>query len=736
MFGLLVSAAAAPPPAALPDCQTPTCIEAAKTITDYVDFNVNPCDNFFQYSCVGTLDNIADENFNALRDVYEGDYYDLINNIPWDMSAFNTADLDQAQMDRQNFEKVQSYYKQCMDTNAIDAQGPTPVYPQLAKLQAAIPNQLDLESLTDARVEMLRQAVVNFFDNGIYPDDKQPDVYAISVSQPKLTLPKGFYKDPEPLQIYHQAIVDLLQVTLGNDNTDTLQELRSQKAAENKLKLLSPEERNAMADGVIEVEKFLASISLEEADLMDPVALYNPVPVGELQTKYPFINWERFLRAMVEEGTPLPEYIIVNTPTFFDSLTYWLAPFGVSDTKYPSLQAFKDFMFFKTLIRWNYALDTASRNAWKPVGIKMLKGTTEFYPRHMLCINYADDALGMIQGRYFVMKKFGGKQERAKLSATIDIIRETLLNLLAGSSWLDKPTLQVAIDKANKIEARVAYNILSPDERLPEALQKYYNTLIVSENSYMETELSYVDWRINLGRQKIGHPVDKDHWSSTPLTVNAYYDQVLNQITILAGIAQAPVYYSDAPDYLKYGALGFLVGHELTHAFDSAGRQYNADGKLENWWSPETAKHFNEMAQCITDQYGNFTFKGPDGKDTHLDGKLSLTENIADNGGFAITYQAFQQVWNNGPLANEHPSKQEKLPGIDLTPEQLFFVNYGVLWCGVLQPEYAAVLVTTDPHSIEEFRITGVVQNSPDFAKAFQCPVGSPMNPKKKCTVW
>ncbi|KAG2225891.1 hypothetical protein INT45_006587, partial [Circinella minor] len=707
---------------------------------------------------IGTLETINHENRDILRKVYEGTYNDLINTIEWDMSEFHTTDQDsQAEIDQQNFDKAQSYYKQCMNTDAIDAQGPTPVYPLITKiLDAFIPlssseKTLNIETFTTALMETVNQSVSSLFSAYVEPDDKHPDSYAIKLSQAHLTLPKNYYSDPGAMKLYRQSMIHLLNTALGNENNnDNNSALRLQKAKEAKLKLLSRDEVNAIVDRVINLEIFVASISLDPDQMQDPRELYNPMTIHDLQVKYPIVNWEKLIGCFIEEGTPQPEYVIVNVPAFFGNLTSWLAPSISSSEKgsqqsssdkdshqtIADVQAIKDFFMVKTLIKWTYALDTATRQAWQPVTTTILSGTTEYPPRYDSCVSYTEGTMGMIQGRYYAMRKFGGKNERDKLEASINIVHDTLLNILAGCEWLDKPTLEAAIDKANKIKTKVAYNIASPDEREPEQLQKYYSSITISDESFLATELSATKWGLERARAKIGKPVDKDEWDMSPDTVNAYYNLINNEIVILAGIAQAPIYQSDAPDYLKYGSLGYLVGHELTHAFDRYGRFYDGDGILTEWWTPETTKHYDELSQCFITQYNNYTFSGPDGKVVHLNGKLSLGENIADNGGVIAGYHAFQQVWNGGELVNGQKPKHEKLPGIDLSPEALFFVNYGITWCSARRPESAVSLATSDTHALEQYRIIGPLQNFPEFSKVFQCPVGSPMNPQKKCAVW
>ncbi|KAI9497273.1 hypothetical protein BDB00DRAFT_951933 [Zychaea mexicana] len=776
MFDLFVGAD--PVPAAAPECQTQPCIEAAKSIKEFADFNADPCDDFYQYACgnwlksnptipddktrTGTLTTIDDENKDTMRAIYEGTYDDLIQSITWQDVPKDFHVSEQKQIDEQNFQKVQDYYNVCMDVAAIDAQGPTPAYPLIAKVMAAFENgnAVDVEALTAAIIELdSNQAASSLFDTYIDADDKQPDIYAIKLSQPSLTLPKAYYAQPDGLEIYRQSMVDLLDKALGGGAVGTssgsssvggIAALKSQKAQEANLKLLSKAEISATVDRFIQFEKQLASISLDPDRLQDPRQLYNPMPLADLQAKYPLIDWKNYFESLTAPGSSAPDYAIVQTPSYFANLTSLLQKSSSATTASTDGanqqqqqqnanmdQAIKDYFMVKTLLKWLYALDSDSRDAWQPVYTKLLGGTTAIPPRYRTCVSYTDGSLGMLQGRYFVMRKFGGDQERDRLENIIATVHETLLNLLAGSEWLDKQTLEAAIQKANAIKYKVAYSTLSPDERVPQALQDYYSTATVSKDSFMATELSITAWQVNMMRSKIDKPLDKNEWHMTADTVNAYYNPSVNEIAVLAGIAQSPVYSPDVPDYLLYGSLGFLIGHELTHAFDRSGRLYDPDGKLNDWWSAATAQHFEERSQCFIEQYNGFSFQGPNNKTVHLNGKLSLGENMADNGGVVAAYTAFEQLWTGGPLASGQPQpKHERLPGINLSPEALFFVSFARDWCSMRRPESSFVLATTDPHALERFRVIGPLQNNPKFSEAFQCPSGSYMNPQKKCTLW
>ncbi|KAI8144183.1 hypothetical protein BJV82DRAFT_513660 [Fennellomyces sp. T-0311] len=738
MFGLLVSAS--PVAETVPECQTKACANAAETIKDYVDFNADPCEDFFEYSCgswleahpslpenkdrIGTLATINDENRDVLREIMEKTYDDFFKSISWGGNDFHLQ--DQMEIDKENFKKVQTYYDTCMDLSKLDALGPAPVYPLIAK---GLPGKLDAASITAAILELENQGLEPFIQFIIEADDKNPDVYAIKLSQPDLTLPKELYEKPDMLQALRTAFAALLDAVLGDHGSSSVP--LAQKAQEAGLKLLSKDEIGAAVERVINLEKHLASLLVNQDQLHDPMNLYHPTALTDLKTKYPFVDWQKIFEFFAPSS--VPNYAIVQTPAFFADLSAWLLPIysGTADNA-ETLQAFKDYATVHTIIKWVHALDTNTQQTWRSTSAPFTGRSEKLNPRHETCISVIDEDIGELLGRYYVMRKFGGEKERAQVDKVVTRVQEMLLNILGSSDIFDPKTRQAAIEKVNKIKHKVAYSTVSPDDRSPASLKQYYQAMTLTPDSLIANELSAQKWKLERINSKMASPVDKDEWFMTPSTVNAYYNPTTNEIALPAGILQSPVYANDVPDYLNYGAMGFLVGHELTHGFDSSGRQYDGDGKLNDWWTNKTAQSFKDKAQCFVNQYNSFTVEGSNGEVVNVNGQLTLTENLADNGGFLTTYRA----WSGGPTLTGEKPQDEALPGIELTPEQLFFVNYGTLWCGAVRPEQEVRWALTDEHSPAKYRVNGVLQNSAEFANAFKCPQGSPMNPQKKCTLW
>lgn len=303
----------------------------------------------------------------------------------------------------------------------------------------------------------------------------------------------------------------------------------------------------------------------------------------------------------------------------------------------------------------------------------------------------------------------------------IEELRDEFIRTLPTLAWMDDETRTVAADKARAILDQIGY----PDFILNQTqLAQFYSSFPVNESYYFINVVNRRKYSLSTNLAQFGKPFDKTQWVTTPAIVNAFYSSTRNSIVFPAGILQSPFYDVKYPKVMNYGAIGAVIGHEITHGFDNNGRRFNKDGELVQWWKNATIDKFNEKTKCFVNQYGAFTYFG-----LPVNGNLTLGENIADNGGMGQAFRAYQAyVKKNGP--------EPTLPGVPLTNEQLFFVSYARNWCGIDTRRYGMSLVIRDPHAPRKFRILGTLRNSPDFAKAFNCPSGSPMNPALKCRIW
>ncbi|XP_026310633.1 endothelin-converting enzyme 2 [Piliocolobus tephrosceles] len=341
-------------------------------------------------------------------------------------------------------------------------------------------------------------------------------------------------------------------------------------------------------------------------------------------------------------------------------------------------------------------------------------------PRWQTCISNTDDALGFALGSLFVKATFD-RQSKEIAEGMISEIRTAFEEALGQLVWMDDKTRQAAKEKADAIYDMIGF----PDFILePKELDDVYDGYEVSEDSFFQNMLNLYNFSAKVMADQLRKPPSRDQWSMTPQTVNAYYLPTKNEIVFPAGILQAPFYARNHPKALNFGGIGVVMGHELTHAFDDQGREYDKEGNLRPWWQNESLAAFRNHTACMEEQYNQYQVNGE-----RLNGRQTLGENIADNGGLKAAYNAYK-AW-----LRKHGEEQQ-LPAVGLTNHQLFFVGFAQVWCSVRTPESSHEGLVTDPHSPARFRVLGTLSNSRDFLRHFGCPVGSPMNPGQLCEVW
>ena len=340
-------------------------------------------------------------------------------------------------------------------------------------------------------------------------------------------------------------------------------------------------------------------------------------------------------------------------------------------------------------------------------------GQKEIRPRWKRCVDATENALGEALGRLYVDQYFTGQSREIAITMMKDI-QDAFVADLPSLKWMDEATRQRAREKKNALQNKIGY---------PKSFRDY-SALQIGRDSYFANTIAATEFEVNRQLAKVGKPVDRAEWGMTPQTVNAGYNPLTNMITFPAGILQPPFFHRDFPTAMNYGAVGTVMGHELTHGFDDEGRKFDPKGALREWWAPEVSTQFEAQAQCVRDQYDAYEVE----PGVHVNGTLTAGENIGDVGGLKQAWAAYK-AWekrNGGP----GPS----LAGF--TPDQLFFLGHAQGWCTVTTPEDARRRVTTDVHSPSEFRVIGPIVDHPNFAETFQCKAGTRMNPVKKCEVW
>ncbi|KAI7879826.1 uncharacterized protein EV154DRAFT_524207 [Mucor mucedo] len=727
-------------------CATTECITTAKSILADIDLNVDPCSDFYQYTCgswiknaviqedrtsSGTLETANDVNTDAMRAILEGTYEEAYKDLLTTDGGFHTEDLEIT--DKENFQAMQDYYKVCLNEQAINSLGPSPIYSDIAQIQNELFPVSDNDALYSIESKMLLSQTLSRFEHlgvstlatlFVDADDKNPDKYAILFDQALLGLPsKEYYQDTAMVEKYRLGLNDILTKVIGQYSAGNDTEIRASESEKVGLTLWDPAKVESAVNRFIDFETKIANISLKNEDMQDPVKLYNPTKLSDFQSQNPLIDWTGILESLIPNGgIRSPDTIIVRTPEYYEKLNTLL-------TKETTLLALQEYLIIQFITAKVYSLDDISRAASHKMSGDISSGTSVEQPRWRICVGYTSNTFSNSLGRYYTLKKFGCEAERKRAESFLKTIHDAWLDRIPHIGWLDEQTRAKAVEKVNLINHKVGYSIISPDLRNPSSIKIYNDGLYVNKTSFYDTEAISSYWYSNKMWKKVGQEIDKDEWLMSPQTVNAYYTPNSNEIVIPAGILQSPFYNIAYPEYLNYGGIGMVIGHELTHAFDSSGRKYDGHGNLLDWWTNATSAQFEEKTKCFIDQYSKFNVTGPDNKVINVNGKLTLGENLADNGGISASFLAYQKT--------QAIKRDPVLEGLEqLSPEALFFINFGRVWCRKQREKASLQMIFTDEHSPSVARVNGVVQNSLHFAETFKCPVGSPMNPVKKCDMW
>jgi endothelin-converting enzyme/putative endopeptidase len=454
------------------------------------------------------------------------------------------------------------------------------------------------------------------------------------------------------------------------------------------------------ARDVLQLETAMARVSMGAEELRDSARQDNPTAYKAFSKKMDGFSFPEFFRTL--NFSP-PANFNVGMPAYFEGLNQL-----VKDTPLPVM---------KQYLRWRLLSRSASLLS-KPFAEesfdfygRTLSGAKEMQPRWKRCVRLTDRELGELLGEVYVQSAFA-PANKARVLEMVDGIHGALETRIKDIEWMGEKTRQAGLTKLGTIRNKIGY---------PDAWRDYSSLEVSPTDLVGNVQRSNLfESRRQLG--KVGKPIDRNEWFMSPPTVNAYYDPQANDINFPAGILQPPFFDVRADDALNYGAIGAVIGHELSHGFDDEGRKFDAEGNLKDWWTARDAKEFEKRAQCFVDQYSSYTAID----DLKINGRLTLGENTADNGGVRLAYAAYKQKVG----ANLVPERD------GLTGEQRFFVGWAQAWCENTRPESVRLQVQTNPHSYEPFRVNGVVSNMPEFAAAFQCKPGAPMVKPEPCKVW
>ena len=645
---------------------------------DNLDKAADPCTDFFLYACgnwLKTQEIPADQTeWASFVELYERNL--VTEREILEKSAANDSKRSAVE------QKIGDYYDACVDDKTVDEKGLDPLKPELARIAAV----KDMANLIDAvaRVQILGPNPL--FNSYAAPDLHNAEMVIGYIDQGGLSLPDRDYylkDDPKMTEMRNHLVEYATQVF-------TLSGQSAQQAADS-------------AQTVLRIETALAKAAMDRTLRRDPKTRDHKMGREEASALVPNFSLNRYFVAM---GIPNISELNVSNPEFFKQLN------GLMESE--SLDA------LKTYISWHLLSNSAPwlSQPFVDANFKMaqaLTGQAEIQARWKRCVDATDGALGEALGQKYVELTFGadGKQRMLKM---VDALEVSLDQDIKALPWMTEDTKKQAKLKLDAIRNKIGY---------PDAWRDYSSLKIV-RGDLLGNFLRANEFEAHRQIAKIGKPVDKKEWGMTPPTVNAYYSGSHNEIVFPAGILQPPFFDKKMDDAVNFGGIGAVIGHELTHGFDDQGRKFDPQGNLRDWWTKQDGEEFEKRASCVSSEYGNFVAVD----DVKLNGKLTLGENTADNGGARIALMALEQMI----AADETGKAAQKIEGY--TPEQRFFLGYGRVWCEKRRPEYSRMLVSIDPNSPGKYRVNGVMQNMPEFQKAWNCKIGQSMVPENACRVW
>ncbi|MGK9475692.1 M13 family metallopeptidase [Melioribacter sp. OK-6-Me] len=628
--------------------------------------SVSPRENFYEFavgnwvknnpippdqSRWGTFNVLIERNNELLRSIVE----EVASNPNWEKGTAK--------------QKIADFYVTAMDSARIEKYGYKPILPLFEQIDK-IRNKAEL---IEAVAQFHKTGISPFFYFYVASDAKRSDLMAAHIYQGGVGLP------------------DVEYYTKDDERSKEIREKYLQHVA--KMFALAGEEKNAndFAEKIMKIETALAKVSNTRLENRDPIKTYNKLTINALKKLTPSFDWDRYFEGLGVENLNV---IIIRQPEFIKGMAALIDDVTLDD--------------WKIYLKWNVINETAEALSTPFVMEKFefegkfLRGQQEIQPRWKRVINVMNGTLGQLLGQVYVEKAFP-PESKAKAKAIVDNILVSMKESIQNLDWMSDETKARALKKLSTFGVKIGY----PDK------WKDYSELEIKRDSYLKNLMRASEWEIKDNLKKIGQPTDKSEWSMNPQTVNAMYSPTRNDITFPAGILQPPFFNPDADDAINYGAMGAVIGHEITHGFDDQGRKYDENGNLNDWWTKEDNEKFQQRAQKLVDLYNSFvvidTFK--------VDGALTLGENIADLGGLTISFNAFKKT--------EQYKKGESIDGF--TPAQRFFLGWAQVWATNIRPEALKLQIKTDVHSPAVQRVNGPLMTMPEFFEAYNVQPGDPM---------
>ncbi|XP_076306637.1 M13 family metallopeptidase neprilysin 3 isoform X2 [Tachypleus tridentatus] len=683
-----------------PYCVTPACVTVASSIINAMDSTINPCDDFYQYACGGwvrsnpipegksiwgTFGKLWQENQLIMKNVLEDETIGLKSEAE---------------------KKARIYYYSCLDKNeTMEELGAQPLLDFIKQIGGwNITGNFDVNRWNFQNTLELIHNTYNrggLFSWGVGVDERNSSQNILQVDQGGLSLPTRDYylnktQDDEVLTAYLNYMT-LVGVLLGGEENDTRRQFSE----------------------VIEFETKLANITIPADQRKDEEKLYHKMTIGQLQKIAPVVDWVQYLNhgfKQIGRKIDNSDNIVVYAPDFLENMSSLITNYLSTPEGKTILNNYLGWSIVQGLVS---CLSKPFREASKILR-KALIGSEGGETPWRYCVGDTNNVIGFALGAMFVREVFRG-ESKTMAENMINEVKKAFKDNMPLLDWMDAETRQLAKDKADAITDMIGF----PDFIMnPEKLDEKYKGLTFTEDEYFENNIRVSKFSLLRNMKRLDKLANKTEWEMTPPTVNAYYTATKNQIVFPAGILQTPFYDAAYPKSLNFGAMGVVMGHELTHAFDDQGREYDKNGNLKQWWKNKTIEEFKARTQCFVDQYSSYVIN-----EEHLNGKQTLGENIADNGGLKAAFNAYEE-WSR------FHEMEPPLPGVNLTHRQLFFLGFSQVWCSASTPEALHLQILDDSHSPARYRVIGTLSNSYEFAREYQCPIGSSMNPRKKCEVW
>ncbi|MDD6228187.1 MAG: M13 family metallopeptidase [Bacteroidales bacterium] len=638
-------------------------------IKDNIDATIKPGEDFYGYACggwqkshplkgeysrYGVFDDIAEKNLQQVKD--------LIENLGEHPDASKPGTIAQ---------KVNDIYRAGLDMDRRNELGAAPIMPIVERIEKMGP-----EDFTATMAWLNRGAGGGFFGFGVGSDPADSNMNILHVSECGLTLgDRDYYLEKNEtndriLDAYHKYVKRIMTLVGYSD-----------------------EDAERVWQSVISIETDIATHKKTREERRNPLLSHNWITIDDFCTKYPAIDWKGIFEG---SGLKIPQGLNVSSVKFMDFINSYIPSLDI--------RRIKDYLIFTAVCEGTGTLSDDFYEADFEMFGRVMSGTEEKKPLWKRAMAIPNSMFGEAIGQLYVEKYFP-ERNKAYMKGLVENLRKALGKHIRECSWMSDATKEKALDKLASLKVKIGY---------PDKWKDYSGINIDPEKNYLENVLAASEWYVRDNYDKLGKPVDKDEWFMTPQTVNAYYSPVMNEICFPAGILQAPYFDIDADDAQNYGAIGVVIGHEMTHGFDDQGRRFDKEGNLVDWWTADDESRFNTLADRLVEQFDSVEVA----PGVHANGRYTLGENIADQGGLRLAYTAYKIAAGDKPADDTQK---------EFTPDQLFYLAYASVWASNIRPEEILVRTKSDPHSLGRNRVNVTLRNLQPFFDAFDITEGQPM---------